>query len=144
MSSRPKNPQRLESFRLESKQPKTGFFSSLFRKVVGASLNPSDVSSLQTSPTPSETDGESDYATEPPSPPHETETLKIEPVKEQPSDSEPSNNLLGRIRSIRATGINKDYWMKDEKVGDLIQVKECYDCKLPFSTFRRRHHWSLD
>ncbi|KAI8925782.1 hypothetical protein BC831DRAFT_459437 [Entophlyctis helioformis] len=42
--------------------------------------------------------------------------------------------LLNRIRNLRSTGITKDYWMRDEK------VKECYDCKQPFTTFRRRHH----
>ncbi|KAI8896889.1 hypothetical protein BC833DRAFT_595714 [Globomyces pollinis-pini] len=45
-----------------------------------------------------------------------------------------SSTSLFVIRRVRSTGIQKDYWMRDEK------VKECYDCKAPFNTFRRRHH----
>lgn len=45
-----------------------------------------------------------------------------------------SLKLIRRIRNIGSTGITKDYWMRDDK------VKECYDCKQPFTTFRRKHH----
>ncbi|KAH6569672.1 hypothetical protein BASA60_008142 [Batrachochytrium salamandrivorans] len=42
--------------------------------------------------------------------------------------------LINRLRNLGTSGITKDYWMRDEK------VRECYDCKQPFSTFRRKHH----
>ncbi|KAK9762782.1 Mitochondrial distribution and morphology protein 12, partial [Basidiobolus ranarum] len=38
------------------------------------------------------------------------------------------------IRRLRGEGINKDYWMQDD------HCKECYECKAPFTTFRRKHH----
>lgn len=38
------------------------------------------------------------------------------------------------IRRIRGEGLSKDYWMDDEK------VKECFDCKGVFTTWRRKHH----
>ncbi|KAK9768053.1 Mitochondrial distribution and morphology protein 12 [Basidiobolus ranarum] len=38
------------------------------------------------------------------------------------------------VRRLRGEGINKDYWMKDD------HCKECYECKDPFTTFRRKHH----
>ncbi|KAI9091886.1 hypothetical protein DFS34DRAFT_634485 [Phlyctochytrium arcticum] len=45
-----------------------------------------------------------------------------------------SLKLIRRMRNIRTSGITKDYWMRDDK------VKECYECKQPFTTFRRKHH----
>ncbi|KZV84292.1 hypothetical protein EXIGLDRAFT_293756, partial [Exidia glandulosa HHB12029] len=38
------------------------------------------------------------------------------------------------IRRIRGEGLSRDYWIDDEK------VKECFDCKGVFSTWRRKHH----
>ncbi|KAI8996739.1 hypothetical protein BC832DRAFT_297099 [Gaertneriomyces semiglobifer] len=56
-----------------------------------------------------------------------------------PEDLEKNKSSLKLIRRLRNngssdSGITRDYWMKDER------VKECYDCKLPFTTFRRKHH----
>ncbi|OAJ42226.1 hypothetical protein BDEG_25711 [Batrachochytrium dendrobatidis JEL423] len=42
--------------------------------------------------------------------------------------------LINRLRNLGASTMSKDYWMRDEK------VRECYDCKQPFSTFKRKHH----
>ncbi|KAL2917301.1 Mitochondrial distribution and morphology protein 12 [Polyrhizophydium stewartii] len=42
--------------------------------------------------------------------------------------------LISRLRNLGSPSIPKEYWMRDEK------VKECYDCKQPFTTFRRKHH----
>jgi 1-phosphatidylinositol-3-phosphate 5-kinase len=49
-------------------------------------------------------------------------------------NSRPSEAITGILKRLRGEGINKDYWMKDEN------CKECYECKLPFNTFRRKHH----
>lgn len=40
------------------------------------------------------------------------------------------------VRGLRTSGHEdrRDYWMPDEI------SKECYQCKLPFTTFRRKHH----
>ena len=47
---------------------------------------------------------------------------------------ERSNTSLKVIRELKGQGLNTKYWMKDDK------CRECYDCKLHFNTFRRKHH----
>ncbi|KAJ3108078.1 hypothetical protein HDU97_002313 [Phlyctochytrium planicorne] len=61
---------------------------------------------------------------EPPDEASDTKTLPEDPI---------SN--LKKIRRLRASGgITKEYWMSDS------QVKECYECSLPFTAFKRKHH----
>ncbi|KAF5332625.1 hypothetical protein D9611_005067 [Ephemerocybe angulata] len=46
-----------------------------------------------------------------------------------------TNSLSTKVmRRIRGDGLSKDYWMDDEN------AKECYDCKVEFKLFRRKHH----
>ncbi|KAJ3173677.1 1-phosphatidylinositol-3-phosphate 5-kinase [Geranomyces variabilis] len=45
-----------------------------------------------------------------------------------------SLKLIRRRRNIGSSGITKEFWMRDDK------VKECYECKQSFTTFRRKHH----
>nr|KAJ3421474.1 1-phosphatidylinositol-3-phosphate 5-kinase [Polyrhizophydium stewartii] len=51
-----------------------------------------------------------------------------------PAPSHAAAKLISRLRNLGSPSIPKEYWMRDEK------VKECYDCKQPFTTFRRKHH----
>ncbi|KAJ3312054.1 1-phosphatidylinositol-3-phosphate 5-kinase [Boothiomyces sp. JEL0838] len=126
--------QNFESFEFNSKP---GFFSSLLRKMRRTSRE-------QTSPTPSETssldtDRFSDTRSEGAASPHVNK-----PESMDGSESGGFRDILGwrnesanslfAIRRVRSNGIARDYWMRDEK------VKECYDCKAAFNTFRRRHH----
>ncbi|KND01990.1 uncharacterized protein SPPG_02496 [Spizellomyces punctatus DAOM BR117] len=53
---------------------------------------------------------------------------------EEVEKNKSSLKLIRRMRNIGSSGITKDYWMRDDK------VKECYECKQPFTTFRRKHH----
>jgi hypothetical protein len=77
------------------------------------------------SPTPSETSLESEPFSD------QLEQF-ISPSRQESHESEISKVVMknheyrGRIDSQR------DYWMRDDN------VKECYDCKIPFSTFKRR------
>lgn len=146
MSNPQRNRPRLESYplplQLEVKPPKPGFFSGLFRRIAGPSPLQSAGNIPETVASQSETSG--------------SETADVHDQSSDDAHSEVSSlpaqsaigfgwrtpssqvanpmHLLRRISSIRTTGINKEYWMKDEK------VKECYDCKQSFSAFRRRHH----
>ncbi|RUS21309.1 hypothetical protein BC937DRAFT_93091 [Endogone sp. FLAS-F59071] len=46
-----------------------------------------------------------------------------------------NSNSLGKVlRRLRGERVNRDYWMPDEA------SKECYECKAPFTMFRRKHH----
>lgn len=40
---------------------------------------------------------------------------------------------------VRPQGLSTDYWIKDES------SKECFDCQMLFTAFRRKHHceWNL-
>ncbi|OZJ06649.1 hypothetical protein BZG36_00277 [Bifiguratus adelaidae] len=86
-----------------------------------------------------------------PSPPQYSSTaspLPLEyntPDSKSPSDSDAasirttfsvstSNSLARVIRKLRGDGMNKDYWMPDDN------CRECYECKKPFTVFRRKHH----
>ncbi|KAJ3273208.1 1-phosphatidylinositol-3-phosphate 5-kinase [Terramyces sp. JEL0728] len=126
--------QNLESFEFNSKP---GFFSNLLRRMRRTSRE-------QTSPTPSETssldtdrysDTRSDGAASPAvTKPESVDGSESGGLREILGWRNESANSLFAIRRIRSNGIAKDYWMRDEK------VKECYDCKAAFNTFRRRHH----
>jgi 1-phosphatidylinositol-3-phosphate 5-kinase len=43
-------------------------------------------------------------------------------------------SILSLIGKLKGDDYSRDYWMQDDN------CKECYDCKVPFSTFRRKHH----
>jgi hypothetical protein len=49
-------------------------------------------------------------------------------------DKKSLQKLVRRFRISNPDDTLKEYWMRDEI------SKECYECKLPFTTFRRRHH----
>ncbi|KAJ3222078.1 1-phosphatidylinositol-3-phosphate 5-kinase [Clydaea vesicula] len=60
-----------------------------------------------------------------------------------PGSIERNKSSLNIIRKMRGRRVDphqlhqqsqQNYWMKDEK------VKECYECNVSFSTFRRKHH----
>ncbi|KAM0753044.1 hypothetical protein T439DRAFT_188475 [Meredithblackwellia eburnea MCA 4105] len=46
----------------------------------------------------------------------------------------PSASVAHIFRRLRGEGLSKDYWIRDES------SKECYDCQLVFTAFRRKHH----
>ena len=145
--------QSLESFDLDvaKAQPKTtasGFLSSLFRRVITA-RQPSKLDAVTptasgaSSPTPSDWSGEHEsspggsWAAELDSTAaySSTDVLSIPQPDAVLHELESSPmRLIRRLRGIGTSGINRDYWMRDEK------VKDCYDCKQPFTTFRRKHH----
>lgn len=143
--SNSKNAERLESFHLETNTAQSnGFIASFIRKVVGSATtnNTSDIN------------GSNNVNQEPPEPAASSDSSASEIEHRQSEDSFSINDAASTVSShiqqlwrntpavpslaflstTQAAGINKKYWMKDEK------VKECYDCKLNFNTFRRRHH----
>ena len=59
------------------------------------------------------------------------------------NESSPSSSLLGSVKkrvmefsqfSTPNRQLERQFWMPDSR------AKQCYDCGLAFSTFRRRHH----
>lgn len=59
----------------------------------------------------------------------------------KPSNSDALENIVRVVRKMRGAGITMDYWMADES------TTQCFDCQLPFTAFRRKHHcelWSLE
>ncbi|KAI8846669.1 hypothetical protein BC829DRAFT_397962 [Chytridium lagenaria] len=60
----------------------------------------------------------------------------VEKVDEVMEIAEDPVSSLKKIRRLRASGggVSKEYWMSDS------QVKECYECGLPFTAFKRKHH----
>ncbi|KAJ5888304.1 hypothetical protein N7495_008345 [Penicillium taxi] len=45
--------------------------------------------------------------------------------------SAPSDGMFGNLRNKL---LSRDFWMRDEN------AKDCFHCRLPFTTFRRKHH----
>ncbi|KAI8823387.1 uncharacterized protein EV422DRAFT_611449 [Fimicolochytrium jonesii] len=62
------------------------------------------------------------------------DTTMSEVLSDDVEKNKSSLKLIRRMRNIGSTGITKDFWMRDDK------VKECYECKQVFTTFRRKHH----
>lgn len=61
-------------------------------------------------------------------------SLSLGPVSSA-SFGGPFQNLVKKIRNIRVSDEEKrNYWIRD------ASAKECYSCKSPFTTFRRKHH----
>jgi hypothetical protein len=63
----------------------------------------------------------------------------VSPTPSAPEEDEGTVDNDDRLRRVESLPLlsktnPKDFWMRDDK------AKECYDCKTPFSTFRRRHH----
>ncbi|CAG8602955.1 4921_t:CDS:2 [Paraglomus brasilianum] len=57
---------------------------------------------------------------------------KSAPITTPESSNSVSDSKV--IRRLRGEGITKDYWMADDT------CKECYICKVNFTTWRRKHH----
>lgn len=50
------------------------------------------------------------------------------------SMAQPNGSVDAWIRRFRGEGLSRKYWMADET------VRECRECLMPFTRFRRRHH----
>ncbi|KAA1119518.1 1-phosphatidylinositol-3-phosphate 5-kinase [Puccinia graminis f. sp. tritici] len=63
------------------------------------------------------------------------------PKKIRPNNQDPSHNLsretssrLHAIGNPQGKGLSKEYWLPDK------DVRECYDCAVAFTSWRRKHH----
>lgn len=50
------------------------------------------------------------------------------------NNSDALENIVQVVRKMRGAGITQDYWLPDES------TTQCFDCQLPFTAFRRKHH----
>ncbi|ORY91449.1 hypothetical protein BCR35DRAFT_274133 [Leucosporidium creatinivorum] len=55
-------------------------------------------------------------------------------VRSMSTVARPSPSVAHVFRKLRGEGLSTDYWIKDES------SKECFDCQMLFTAFRRKHH----